>query len=224
MRLLFFILLLANGVFFAYARLGPGAQANGDAQIVSQQLNREKIRLLTSDQVSALARKPEPPKVAAVPTVCLEWGPLTGAEPARAEQVLESLALGAKLTQRRQEDVASFWVYVPPLASRQSATQKAAEFKRLGVDDYFVVPDDPKWRNAISLGVFKTEDAAKARLAALRTKGVKIATVGARETQQGRTYFQVRDASPAVAARLNELKQGFAGSEVRDCAADEKKG
>jgi len=225
MRLLFFILLLANGVFFAYAWFGPGAQANGDAQLLSQQLNREKIRLLASGQVGALTRKPEPPKVAAaVPAVCLEWGALSGADVARAEQALEPLALGAKLTPRKQEDVAGFWVYVPPLASRQSATQKAAEFKRLGVDDYFVVPDDPKWRNAISLGIFKTEDAAKARLAALRAKGVRSAIVGARETQPGKTYFQVRDANPAMAAKLNELKQGFAGTEVRECGADEKKG
>ena len=234
MRLLFFILLLVNGVFFAYAWFGPGAQANGDAQILGRQLNREKIRLLVGDQAGALTRKPEPPKAAVtaapapaaaaatapaaatVSAVCLEWGALNGADAARAEQALEPLALGAKLTQRRQEDVAGFWVYVPPLASRQAATQKAAEFKRLGVDDYFVVPDDPKWRNAVSLGVFKTEEAAKARLAALRAKGVRSAIISARETQAGRTYFQVRDASPAVAAKLNELKQGFTGTEVRE--------
>ena len=92
------------------------------------------------------------------------------------------------------------------------------------MDDYFVVPDDPKWRNAISLGVFKTEEAAKARLDALRAKGVKSASVGARDVQPGKTYFQVREANATVTAKLNELKQGFAGTEVRECAPDEKKG
>jgi hypothetical protein len=221
MRTVFFILLLANVSFFAYAWLSTGAEANGDAQIVAQQLNREKIRLLTAEQVSALTRKPEPPKA---PGVCLEWGAFAGGDAARAGQALEPLGLGAKLTQRRQEDVSGFWVYIPPFASRQTATQKAVELKRLGVDEYFVMPDDPKWRNAISLGVFKTEEAAKARLDALRAKGVKSATVGARETQLGKTYFQVREANSTVAAKLNELKQGFAGTEVRECAPDEKKG
>jgi hypothetical protein len=227
MRLLFFILLLANAVFFAYSRIGPGGQASGDAQIIGQQLNAEKIRLLAPEQVSALARKPEAPKPAApapVATVCLEWGAFLVADAPRAGQALEPLALGAKLTQRKQDDVSGFWVYIPPLASRQSATQKIGELKRLGVDDYFVVPDDPKWRNAVSLGIFKTEDAAKARLAALRAKGVKSAAMGARETQLGKTYFQVHDATTALTAKLNELKQGFPGSEVHDCAADEKKG
>ena len=225
MRILFFVLLLGNVAFFAYAWFGSGAQANGDAQIIGQQLNPEKIRLLAPEQVSALTRKPEPPKVAAVaPPVCLEWGAFAGADAARAEQALQALGPGAKLAQRRQEDVAGFWVYIPPLANRQVATQKAGELKRLGVDEYFIVPDDPKWRNAISLGVFKTEDAAKARLDALRAKGVRSATIGARDEQSGKTYFQVREASSAVAAKLNELKQGFVGTDVRECAADEKKG
>lgn len=229
MRIVFLILMLANAVFFAYTWFGPGAQASGDAQIIGQQLNPEKIRLLAPERVSTLTRKPEPPKAvaaapAAAPVACLEWGAFAAVDAGRAEQALEPLALGAKLTQRKQDDASGFWVYIPPLASRQSATQKVGELKRLGVDDYFVVSDDPKWRNAVSLGVFKTEDAAKARLAALRAKGVRSAILGARETQQGKTWFQVHDATPAVAAKLGELKQGFPGSEVHECAADEKKG
>ncbi len=221
MRAVFLIFVLANVAFFAFAWSDSGAEAKGDARIIGQQLNPEKIRLLMPEQVNALTRKPEAPVVA---TVCLEWGAFVGSETARAGQALEPLALGAKLTQRRQEDAAGFWVYIPPLANRQLATQKAGELKRLGVDEYFVVPDDPKWRNAISLGVFKTEEAAKVRLVALRAKGVKSAAIGARDTQFNKTYFQVREANSTVAAKLNELKQGFSGSEVRECAPDEKKG
>ena len=221
MRTVFFMLMLANVAFFAFAWFGGGAEASGEAQIIGQQLDPEKIHLLVPEQVSALTRKPEPPKVA---TVCLEWGAFAGADAARAGQALEPLGLGAKLTQRRQEEVAAYWVYIAPLASRQAATQKAGELKRLGVDEYFVVPDDPKWRNAISLGVFKTEEAAKTRLDALRAKGVKSASIGVRDTQLSKTYFQVREANSTVTAKLNELKQGFAGTEVRECAPDEKKG
>jgi hypothetical protein len=200
MRTLFFILALANVAFFAYVWVGGVAEANGDAQIIGQQLNAEKIRLLAPEQVAALTRKSEAPKAA---SACLEWGALVGGDVARAAQALEPLGLGAKLTQRRQEEVASYWVYIPPLANRQAATQKASELKRLGVGEYFVVPDDPKWRNAISLGVFKTEEAAKAHLDALRAKGVKSATSGARETQLSKTYFQVRDVNATVTAKLN---------------------
>jgi hypothetical protein len=225
MRTLFFILALANAVLFAYVWFGSAARADSDAQIMSQQLDPGKIRLLRPEQAIALERKPEPPKApAAVAGVCLEWGAFADAEVARAQKALEPLALGPKLSQRRQENAAGFWVYIAPLASRQVATQKAVELKRLGVDDYFVVTEDPKWRNAISLGVFKTEDAAKARLAVLHAKGVKSAAVAVREAQTGKTYFQVHDADPDLAAKLNELKQEFAGSELNECAAEDKNG
>lgn len=228
MRLLVFILLLANAAFLAYARFGPGAMASGEGQIIGQQLNPEKIRLLAPEQVTALTRKAEQAKAPApapAPTIaCLEWGGFPEADVARAAQALQPLGLGSKLTQRRQEDVSGYWVYIGPLASRQSAVQKTNELKRLGIEDYFIVSEDAKWRNAVSLGIFKTEDAAKARLAALRAKGVRSATTGARESQPGKTWFQLHDAAPALAAKLNELKQGFPGSDVHECAADEKKG
>ena len=224
MRVLFLVLVLANLAFFAYSVFGPGARAGGDTHIMSQQLNPERIRVLAPEQVGALTRKPEPQKAAAAPAVCIEWGGFDGAELARAEQALAPLALGAKLSRRRQDEPTGYWVYMPPLANRQAANQKAGELKRLGVNDYFVVTDDAKWRNAVSLGIFKTEEAAKSRLAALRTQGVRTAIVGPRDTQPGKTYFQVQDASPALSAKLNELKQGFAGSEVHACAAADKKG
>jgi hypothetical protein len=207
--------------FFAFAWSDSGAVMNADAQIVGQQLNREKIRLLMPEQASALTRKPETPKAA---TVCLEWGAFAGGDVARAGRALEPLGLGATVTQRKQEEAAGFWVYIAPFTSRQAAMQKAGELKQLGVDDFYVVPDDPKWRNAISLGLFKTEEAAKAHLDALRAKGVRSATIGARGSQLGKTYFQVREANSMLAAKLNELKLGFAGTEVRACTPEEKKG
>jgi hypothetical protein len=218
MRLAFLVLLLANLAFFAVTRYGPSADAHIDAHLLGQQLDPEKIRLLTPEQVSALTRAA--PKAA---SVCLEWGAFSGADVARAEQALEPLGVGAKLAQRKQDETAGYWVYIPPLPNRQIASQKAGELKRLGVDEYFIVPDDPKFRFAISLGVFKTAEAAKARLDVLKAKGVKSATVGSRETQLSKTYFQLRDSNETLAAKLNELKQGFPGSEVKECAPEEKK-
>jgi hypothetical protein len=223
MRTAFLVLLLANVAFFAYARFGAN-EAGGETQILAQQLNPEKIKLLApGEQAGAPARRPEPPKVDPPKIACIEWGAFSAADAPRAAQALEPLGLGAKLAQRRVEEVANYWVYIPPLANRQLATQKASELKRLGVEEYFVVPDDPKWRFAVSLGIFKTEDAAKARLNALRAKGVKSAVVGARDTQLSKVYFQVREADAGLAAKLNELKPDFPASEVRECANDEKK-
>ena len=87
------------------------------------------------------------------------------------------------------------------------------------MEEFFVLQDDPKFRFAISLGVFRTEDAARARLEELRVLGVRSAQVGARETQLQKSSFQIRDVTESLGIKLNELKQGFAGSDIRECGS-----
>jgi sporulation related protein len=261
MRIVFFVLVLANLAFFAWTRLAQPGSA--ESQLVDQQLHPEAIRLLTPDQVArasakqvppaqkaaaparpeagaagtppaptdsakapepaagktaepqAAARAPEPVKVAA----CMELGAFNQAEAAKVEQALASLALGERLSQRRVEETAGFWVYLPPQPSRQGANRKIAELKKLGVGEFFIVQDDPEYRYAVSLGVFKSREAARSRLAELRGKGVRSARVGARETQVPKVFFAVRDVPGPEAARLNELRQSFPGAELKDCTA-----
>lgn len=220
MRTLFFLLLLANVVFFAYVRLGD-VLFPGESQLLQQQINPQAIKVLPAAQLAKAAAVKREKTVA-----CLEWGVFVGAEVARAEEALAPLAVlapGARLAQRRVDETATWWVFMPPQGSRQAATVKAGELMRLGVEDYFVVQEDPKFRFAISLGVFRTQEAARNRLEQLRAKGVRTAQMGARDTQLQKIWFQVREAPEAVAARLNEFRQRFPGSEVKDCAAEGKK-
>jgi hypothetical protein len=225
-RIFFILLVLANVGVFAYAALGDAD--SGNSYFFSQQLNPEKIRLLTPREAAALAAKrppeppaaPEPPKMLA----CLEWGGFAPSDADRANEALAPLALGAKLSQRKTEDSAAYWVFIPPLANRQLANQKAGELKRLGVEDYFIVPaEDANYRLAISLGVFKNEEAARARLDQLRKKGVRSAIMAARDTQLSKVFFQMRNIPDNLSAKLNEMKASFPGSEVKNCAADDAK-
>jgi len=218
MRLAFLLLLLANVAFFAWSRYGSEFYP-GEAQPASQQFNAEAIRVLTPAQVAALAvARRDTPKL----TACLEWGSFVGGELSRAEAALEPLALGATLSRRQVEDTAGYWVYMPPQVSRRAATQKVGELRRLGVGEYFILQEDPKFRFAISLGVFRTEEAARNRLAELRAKGVRTAQVGVREMPVQRVYFQIRDVPEPLAARLNEVKQRFSGTELKDCAPQDR--
>jgi hypothetical protein len=217
MRTLFFLLLLANVVFLAYGRLGD-VLFPGESQLLQQQIRPEAIRVLGPEQLAkAAAAKRD--KTAA----CLEWGAFVGGEAGRADEALAPLALGAKLAQRRVDETATWWVFMPTQGSRPAASVKTSELKRLGIEDYFIVQEDPKFRFAISLGVFRTKEAASNRLEQLRAKGVRTAQVGARDTQVQKIWFQVRDVPEAVAAKLNDLRLGFPGSELKDCAAEEKK-
>jgi hypothetical protein len=108
----------------------------------------------------AAAKPAETVKVAA----CMELGAFNPVEAPKVEQALVPLALGPRLSQRRVDETAGFWVFLPPQANRQGANRKVAELKKLGVGEFFVVQDDPELRYAISLGVFKSREAARSRI------------------------------------------------------------
>lgn len=219
MKTFFFILLAANLAIGAWALFLRGDAR--DAHLVAQQINPEKIRLLGARDKAklAVAKPAEPPKMLA----CIEWGGFAASDAAKVEEALAPLAAGTKLTQRRVDDSVGWWVFIPPLANRQAANQKVAELKSLGVDDYFIVNEDPKWRNAIQFGLFKTEEAARARLEQLRAKRVRSAQTGKREGQITRVFFQMRDVPESFAAKLGDMKAMFPGSDVKTCEPENPK-
>lgn len=212
MRLLFLVLLLANLAFAALIQRGPGT--GNDAQLAQQQLHPERIKLVPYQQIAAPADKVAA-KLAANIGACLEWGTFAGNEMTRAASALAKLGLGEKLGQRSLEEITAYWVYIPPLKSKQDADKKISELKALGLTDYFLVQDNSKWRNAISLGIFKTRDAANHRLTGLKDQGVKSAAMGERSQKVSQITFVVREPGEGVAARLVELQKEFPGSELK---------
>jgi hypothetical protein len=171
-------------------------------------------------------KNPAPPPQAAAPVqspaaaaagACLEWGSFTLADAPRMEKALEPLGLGERLAQRRTEETAGWWVFIPSQGSRQAALKKAAELKALGVEEFFVLAEDSQFRWALSLGVFRNEDAAQARLAVLRNQGVRTARVGPRELVVPKVWLQVKSIDAATEARLKDIAGKIEGSELRGC-------
>ncbi len=218
MRILFLLLLAANLALFAWWRYYAPGDPAADPEPQRRQLSPEKIRLLDGKELKALVTaKPKPAAAPSATGACIEWGGFAVAEAPKAEQALTPLALGARLSQRRSEDTAGWWVFIPPQPNRAAALKKTAELKALGIDEFFILQDEGKMRWAVSLGVFSSEDAAKNRLEALRAKGVRSAQTGERDTQVAKIWFQLRGADAPQQAKLRELVQGFQGTEVRDC-------
>src|SRR6266478_5030897 len=147
MRTIFILLLLANITFFAYTRLDRAG--SGESARLAQQVQPNKIRLLTPQQVAALG----PAKVAALADVCLEWGPLSDADRTRALADVEPLGLGKLLTQKRIETTTSYWAYLPPSGNRAEAERRAGELRARGIGDVSVIESGPQ-RYAVSLGLF----------------------------------------------------------------------
>ena len=218
MRTLFLLLLAANLALLAWSRLGPPLEGAAGDESLRRQIAPEKIHVLGAKDLAGLPAPPKPrPVVETTPKACLEWGGFAVAEAPRGEEALKGLALGDRLTQTRTEETASWWVFIPPQGNRAGALKKITELKGLGIDDYFVVQEEGKMQWAISLGVFRTEESAKSRLDALKTKGVRSAQTGERETRVAKVWFQVRNPELPVQAKLRDLAQAFPGTELRDC-------
>ena len=222
MRAAFLALLLANLAVYTWLRFG--VTETFEPAPLSRQIAPDKLKVVapsTLPPVTAVA-KPPAPAPAPVPAAtsaaaCMEWGSFTLADASRAEQALEPLGLGPRLAQRRTEEHAGWWVFIPSQGNRQLALRKAAELKQLGVEEYFIVQEEGTLRWALSLGVFRTEEAAQARLAALRGQGVRSARVGVRDTTVPKVWLQVKGVDAALQARLKEIARQVEGTELKDC-------
>jgi hypothetical protein len=230
MRAFFLLLVAANLGLFAWSKYYASPDAATDPEPLRRQVNPERIRLLAGPELAGLpALKPRPAADAAQGALtdasrgpasgagCVEWGGFSVAEAPRAAQALEPLALGARLSQRRSEEKAGWWVFIPPQGNRAAALKKTAELKALGIDDFFVLQDEGSMRWAVSLGIFSSEEAANARLEALRARGVRSGQTGERETQVTKIWLQVRGADAALQGKLRPIAKGLPGTELRDC-------
>lgn len=212
MRALFLLLLAANLGFYAWTQqLEPGEQGR-DPEPLARQIEPEQLKIVPPQEL--LVRSAAGPR-----GICIEWGGFSSAEGARAEQALAPLALGPRLAPRRTEETAHWWVFLPPQGGRQGALRRVEELKTLGIEEYFVMQEEGRLRWAISLGVFRTEESARVRHEALRSKKVRGAQLGERDTQVTKIWLQVRDTDKALLGRLKELAAGFPGSELRECPA-----
>ena len=236
MRALFLLLVLANVGFFAWSRYVSPPDAAADPGPLTRQIEPEKMKVVMPNEIPpaapAAAPVPRAPTAnaapasapaaapAATPAVlkCMEWGSFTLADTPRAEKALEPLALGPRLAQRRTEETAGWWVFIPPQGTRAAAIRKAAELKALGVDEYFIVQEAGPYRWSVSLGIFRNEDAAQARLAALRTLGVRSAQAAPRELVVPKVWLQVKNVDAPLQARLKDTARTIEGSELRECA------
>jgi len=221
MRWLVGLLVLANLAFAVLAYV-VGRGQSPDAQLVNLEMNADKVKLL--EKSAAPGKKaPAPAAEAATarveqiapPRACLEWGNFTAAELERARTKLAETAPGVKFTTRELADTPAWWVYIPPAKSRDDVEQAVERLKGLGVTQVHVVTDSERWRNAISLGIFKTEAAAAAFLAELKERKVKGAQTGQRNNLVRLAVIVIAEPSEKTVAAVTGLKDEIAGSEIR---------
>ena len=229
-------LLLANLALFGWMRWGSMLTVDADAVAMQAALNADKIKLLPLQPASAPVASGVPltllpvaasaASAASTPaatvqlpptkeTSCAEWGEFSGEDLQRSQQALDALKLGDKLTQRSVEQDHGYWVYIPPIKKHALIEKKIALLKERGVKDYFVVQDKGPWLNAISLGVFKSNESAQKFLAAMQAKELGPVKLGERKSKLRFTIFVLKGLDAGTMDKLNALQKGFPDSELK---------
>ena len=209
-RLLFFLLLIATVALGGHLWLSGRAEK---ADFSARERNRDEMRIVAVTPPQLAARRNEESRKAVqslAGAACVEFSGIAAADASRAREAFGSLQLGPRLVERRVEEITRHWVFMPPVRERRAAETAMADLRKKGVADLSIRPD-----NAISLGVFSTEEAARRFLTALESKGVRGAEQGPFVKELRELVMLVREPDTELVARLTILQRDYAASQLR---------
>lgn len=148
---------------------------------------------------------------------CVEIGNFNPDEAKKFAAQLKTAGLSDRVKEKSMQEAASHLVYIPPQADREAAEKKASELRRLGITDFYIIQDNSPLRWGISLGVFKTEEAARTHLGTLVQKGVRTARIGQRSVTANYTAYQFRDLDAQKKWVVDKLRSEFPKQQERAC-------
>ena len=217
-RLFFLILLIANLIVLILYLLGltPWNHDEHEPARLKQQLNSERIRVLTEQEQAAQSALSAGEKNSSIK--CLQVGTLNKQSTAVFENRLARLELTDLPKKIMVSEEGTFMVFLPPLKKGQAATQKRMdELRKFGFADLHFIQDQSARRGGISLGVFRKLELAQLQLEHAHRIGATDARIENYTMTVTRTAYQLRGlptkAKPQLAAMLTE----FAGTEISEC-------
>lgn len=172
MRWILLLLLLLNAFYYVWHQQQGPLRAKEVAPAGAYQSARKDIRLLSEADAPRVRAESSAPADAVAPeaAVYLYLGSFEEESRARVvEQRLLSLDIQAEV---RSVDAAAgveYWVYLPPLASRQASLRQLRELQARRIDSYIITQGE--LANGISLGIFPRNDSANSVMQRLRDVG-----------------------------------------------------
>jgi len=216
LRLLVLLLLLTNGLYYAWANewlrtAGVEPDRQDEPQRIAQQIEPQRLRLLKAEEVSRLQQAQAP----AEPTECLQAGLFEERHLETLRPALEK-ALPANSWTLEPGTLPGRWIlYMGRYADAEAVEKKRAQLRARNVR--FEPLANPTLEPGLSLGSYASEAAANDGLAALAERGVRTARVLQVRNEQRGHWLRLPAADAAQRARLEELHGTLAGRTVRPC-------
>jgi hypothetical protein len=217
-RLFFLILLVANLIVLILYLLGltPWNHDEREPARLKQQLNSERIRVLTEQEQAAQSALSAGEKNSSIK--CLQVGTFNKQNTAAFENRLARLELTDLPKKIMVSEEGTFMVFLPPLKKGQTATQKRMdELRKFGFADLHFIQDQSARRGGISLGVFRKLELAQLQLEHAHRIGATDARIENYTMTVTRTAYQLRGLPTKAKPQLADILTEFAGTEISDC-------
>ncbi len=237
LKMLVLLLVLANGVFFAWTQGwidGPaGVRARGDREPerLGQQVRPEVVQILSaapagpaSAAAAALPTLPAAPAAAApasmpaatAPLACLEAGPFSGAEVAPAEAVLRSALPDGSWVSVKSTRAGLWMVYLGKFKDRDEQLKKQEELRAMRVE-YDDLRSPPELLPGLSLGRFEERSNAVNALERFSLRGIRGTKVIEVRPPASTVLLRVDKALPVLAAQASGLNSPALGKGFVPC-------
>ncbi|MGA8514424.1 MAG: SPOR domain-containing protein [Burkholderiaceae bacterium] len=233
LRLILVLLLLANGLYFAWshrylAMLGwAPAQQSEPARMLAQ-IKPEAVRLLGSAEArrSEAAATATPPAAAPEPTPaaavtlklveCLQSAVLDDAIATRVRSAASGLPGGSWMLE--PVAVPARWIiYMGKYPNADALTKKKTELRELDVR--YEVLQNTSLEPGISLGGHETQALANQALVSLNKRGVRTAKVVQEKAASQKQLLRLPAVDDALRARLDPVKAALGNASLRTCSS-----
>ncbi|MEY3580042.1 MAG: putative exported protein [Pseudomonadota bacterium] len=218
-RLFFLILLIANLIVLILYLLGltPWNHDEREPARLKQQLNSERIRVLTEQEQAAQSALLVAEKNS-TSINCLQVGTFNKQSTAAFENRLARLELKDLPKKIMVSEEGTFMVFLPPLKKGQTATQKRMdELRKFGFADLHFIQDQSARRGGISLGVFRKLELAQLQLEHAHRIGATDARIENYTMTVTRIAYQLRGLPTKAKPQLASILTEFAGTEISEC-------
>lgn len=217
MRFFVLLLLLVNGVYFAWSHSllkawGFGPLEVSEPQRLAQQIKPQAIRVLAAGE---LVRIEAAPQTTVRPGECLVAGGFDETQTAALRRAMPTSVPTGVWAIEGVNEPDRWIVHMGPYTNSQVLAAKRAELASLKLR--FEVLADPALEPGLSLGAFPSKKDAEAALAALSKRGVRTASVVQERRQSTTWQLKFASVDEALRARLEDLKPLLAGKPLRAC-------
>lgn len=203
MRWMFLLLLVLNLFYYVWHQQQAPLRAKEVAPLALLQQGKRDIRLLSE---SNLQVRHEGAVVAAPEAVCLFLGSFEQeAAASMVAQRLISLDIRSRVQSIDATAGTDYWVFLPPMASRQASLRQLKELQARQIDSYIITQGD--LANGISLGIFPRSDSAESVVQRLRDAGYEPSL---RELSRAHRSYWVRIAPESRRLADDSLLQRLA--------------